>query len=242
MIIHIKKLLGETPNDLIKRFREENKKYINEKISFAGRLDPMASGAMILLTGEDCKRQPEFTSLSKKYNFKLIRGVITDTNDILGIPQLFPENNKINNINKIETTFKLEPQKFIQKFPVYSSRVVKGHPLWWWAKNERLDEIKIPSKECEIYTVHKNHKLTKIVHSEVLIDTILSRIDTLPVDRRKGFRVNEIISSWKELLENKNILFEITEYEISVSSGTYIRGICNSMGGTAMDIHRVEFY
>jgi len=234
MIIHIKKLLGETPNDLIKRFREENKEYTNEKISFAGRLDPMASGAMILLTGEDCKRQPDFTSLKKKYKFKLIRGVITDSNDILGIPQLFPE--KIDKSN-----FKLEPKKFTQKFPIYSSRVVKGHPLWWWAKKGRLNEIEIPSKECEIYSVHENEKQRKIVHGEVLIDIILSRIDTLPVERREGFRVDEIISSWKKLLENKNILLEITEYEISVSSGTYIRGICNSMGGTAMDIHRVAF-
>ena len=236
MIIHIKKLLGETPNDLIKRFREDNKEYTNEKISFAGRLDPMASGAMILLTGEDCKRQPDFTSLRKKYNFKLIRGVITDSNDILGIPQLFPEC-----ANKIGPPFKLEPKKFTQKFPVYSSRVVNGRPLWWWAKKGRLNEIEIPSKECEIYSVHENEKQRKIVHSEVLIDTIVSRIDTLPVERREGFRVDEIISSWKELLENKNILLEITEYEISVSSGTYIRGICNSMGGTAMDIHRVAF-
>ena len=237
MIIHIKKLLGETPNDLIQRFREENKEYANEKISFAGRLDPMASGAMILLTGEDCKRQPDFVGLRKKYNFKFIRGVITDTNDILGIPQLLPEC-----ANKKEPTFKLEPKKFTQKFPVYSSRVVNGHPLWWWAKNGRLDEIIVPGKECEIYSVHKSHKLTKIIHGEVLINTILSRIDTLPFERREDFRVNEIISSWKELLENKNKLFEITEYEISVSSGTYIRGICNSLGGTAMDIHRLEFY
>ena len=234
MIIHIKKLLGETPNDLIKRFREDNKEYTNEKISFAGRLDPMASGAMILLTGEDCKRQSDFTSLKKKYKFKLIRNIITDSNDILGIPQLFPE--KIDKSN-----FKLEPQKFTQKFPVYSSRVVKGHPLWWWAKKGRLNEIEIPSKECEIYSVHENKKQRKIVHGEVLIDNIVSRIDTLPVERREGFRVDEIISSWKELLENKNILLELTEYEISVSSGTYIRGICNSMGGTAMDIHRVAF-
>ena len=151
MIIHIKKLLGETPNDLIKRFREDNKEYTNEKISFAGRLDPMASGAMILLTGEDCKRQSDFTSLKKKYKFKLIRNIITDSNDILGIPQLFPE--KIDKSN-----FKLEPQKFTQKFPVYSSRVVKGHPLWWWAKKGRLNEIEIPSKECEItrFTKMKN--------------------------------------------------------------------------------------
>ena len=238
MIIHIKKLLGETPNDLIKRFREENKEYQNEKISFAGRLDPMASGAMILLTGEDCKQQPDFTSLSKKYSFKLIRGVITDTNDILGIPKLFQEN------GDDKSNFKLEPKKFTQEFPIYSSRVVKGYPLWWWAKNDRLDEIEIPSKECEIYSVHKSHKQTKIIHNEILIDTILSRIDKLPVERHEGFRVNQIISSWKKLLENKNKnkLFEITEYEISVSSGTYIRGICNSMGGTAMDIHRLEFY
>lgn len=232
MIIHINKTIGETPNDLIERFRRENPDFINEKISFAGRLDPMASGAMILLTGNDCKSQPHFISLKKTYRFKCIMGITTDTYDILGIPNLVP-------VSLIKSTFNLKPQKFSQEFPIYSSRVVNGHPLWWWAKQNRINEIVIPNKECEIYSVI-NMGL-KIVHSELLLNDIITRILKLPKERFKGFRVEEIVSSWKKMLENIEKLFVIGEYEISVSSGTYIRGICNSLGGTAMDIHRVSF-
>ena len=124
MIIHINKEIGETPNSLIARFKSENPEYSNEKISFAGRLDPMASGLMILLTGESCKLQPEYISKKKTYSFTIINGITTDSNDILGIPKIKD--------TKTTEIFKLEPKKFIQQFPVYSSRVVSGHPLWWY--------------------------------------------------------------------------------------------------------------
>ena len=39
-----------------------------------------------------------------------------------------------------------------QKYPIYSSMVVKKKkPLWLWAKENRLNEINIPSKEIEIF-------------------------------------------------------------------------------------------
>ena len=63
----------------------------------------------------------------------------------------------------------------------------------------------------------------KIVHSELLLNDIITRILKLPKERFKGFRVEEIVSSWKKMLENIEKLFVIGEYEISVSSGTYIR-------------------
>jgi tRNA U55 pseudouridine synthase TruB len=37
-------------------------------------------------------------------------------------------------------------------------------------------------------------------------------------------------------------MFVIDNYTVTVSSGTYIRGICDSMGGTAMDIHRISIH
>ena len=231
MIIQINKEIGETPNSLIARFKLEKPEYSSEKISFAGRLDPMASGQMILLTGESCKLQPTFIAKKKTYSFTIINGITTDSNDILGIPKIKD--------SKFTEIFKLEPKKFIQQFPVYSSRVVSGHPLWWWAKQNRLKEIQVPSKECEIYTVKKNN--SKLVCSEILLNDITERINTLEPSVKPGFRTNEILSCWQKLLEMKSMIV-IDNYTITVSSGTYIRGICDSMGGTAMDIHRISIF
>ena len=233
MIIHIQKRLGETPNSLISRFKQENPEYSKEKISFAGRLDPMASGEMILLIGESCKLQPTFIAKKKTYSFTIINGIITDSNDILGIPNLL----SLDKDKNVMRDFSLEPKKFIQQFPVYSSRVVSGHPLWWWAKKERLQEIEIPSKECEIYSVKQNSR--KLIASSLLLNDIKIKIGTLDAKTSEGFRTQEIISCWQKLLD-KHRMYVIDNYTVSVSSGTYIRGICDAMGGTAMDIHRIS--
>ena len=61
---------GITMGKLLKETR--NKYNIKEsKLAFANRLDPMASGEVIILVGKDsCKRLNEFTKKDKKYKFK----------------------------------------------------------------------------------------------------------------------------------------------------------------------------
>ena len=65
----INKPLGFTPLELIERYKKENN--ISKKISFAGRLDPMAYGLMILLEGEECKKQEISCGKDKIYEFRI---------------------------------------------------------------------------------------------------------------------------------------------------------------------------
>ena len=60
---------------------------------------------------------------------------------------------------------------------------------------------------------------------------------------RSNFRVDTILSHWEDLLNtfSNGKEIEIENYTLFVSSGTYIRGICDSLYGTAMDINRIEF-
>ena len=51
--------------------RVDDSKIYNSKFSFAGRLDPMAHGKMILLKDEECKDQPKYCGLKKTYIFLL---------------------------------------------------------------------------------------------------------------------------------------------------------------------------
>ena len=226
MIVEVQKKIGETPNELIENFKKERK--ITEKVAFAGRLDPMASGKMILLTGVDCKKISEFCGYKKLYSFKCLKGIKTDTGDILGIPRI----SKINDIND------LKPNKFYQEYPAYSSKCVDGKPLWKWAREGELDHITIPGKMVEIYNVLVNDTIT--ISSDDLFIEIKDRINQLSEKNRDNFRVDIILNTWKQLLESLDHNIEVESYILFVSSGTYIRGICGWINGTAMDIHRME--
>ena len=65
MSIKIYKPVGMTPVELIRKYKRENN--IIQKVSFAGRLDPMARGEMILLIGDECKRQDSYCGRNKIY-------------------------------------------------------------------------------------------------------------------------------------------------------------------------------
>lgn len=227
MIVEVHKKIGETPNELIENFKKENG--IADKVAFAGRLDPMASGKMIILTGVDCKKISEFCGYKKLYSFKCIKGIKTDTGDILGIPRLSDTTREIGD---------LKPDRFYQEYPVYSSKCVNGKPLWKWARENKLAEITIPGKMVEIFNVINNDTIQ--ISSDDLFIEIKDRINQLSEKNRDNFRADIILNTWKNLLESMDNKIEVESYILFVSSGTYIRGICGWINGTAMDIHRME--
>ena len=51
---------GETPLEALEAFRARNKKYKNEKMTYAGRLDPMAEGVLIVLVGEEVHNKEKY--------------------------------------------------------------------------------------------------------------------------------------------------------------------------------------
>ena len=55
-ILKLYKKEGETPLEAIERFRRKNPEYRNEKMTYAGRLDPMAEGVLLVLAGNECKK------------------------------------------------------------------------------------------------------------------------------------------------------------------------------------------
>ena len=90
MIFTIHKEIGETPLEAIRKLK------LKEKASYAGRLDPMASGKLLVLTGEDCLCQNEYHHIDKSYNFDLILGFQTDSLDILGVIQEVNSDSELN--------------------------------------------------------------------------------------------------------------------------------------------------
>ena len=99
---------------MIEKFKKDNN--ISKKISFAGRLDPMAYGLMILLVGDECKKQDLYCGKDKIYEFNIIYGFETDSLDILGISK---------KIDKKVIDYKKLTGKKLQQYPVYSSKTLK---------------------------------------------------------------------------------------------------------------------
>ena len=216
-VLKLYKNLGETPLACLERFRDENPEYSGEKMTYAGRLDPMAEGLLIALVGEECKKKDEYLGLDKEYVFEVLLGIQSDTYDILGIPNFCKPK-----------TFGLE--KFIgkkfQEYPPYSSRTFQ-------TARDGVD-FEAPVKEVEIYNIEKLEE-REILGKEILTE-VLGKIDLVHGD----FRQEEIKSAWKKILENSPDKFRVLKIKVTCSSGTYVRSICNELGGLAYSIKRTK--
>lgn len=218
MIFNLYKQRGETPLERIHRLIDSNPGFKGQKFTYLGRLDPMAEGVLLVAGGDDIKRKEEFLGLDKEYEFSVLFGFATDTYDILG---------KIMRVEKVLDLDELELIKVCkiyegereQKYPKYSS-VMIDHP-----------EIEPPVKKVNI------KKLEFLGLQKLSTKELFGRL-LMDISKVKGdFRQNEILITWKKILEgiiSSDKLAEvfIGNFKADVSTGTYIRGIVNDLGNT----------
>jgi tRNA pseudouridine(55) synthase len=258
MPIFISKSIGQTPNELINEYKSKNP--MAKKVSFAGRLDPMAYGKMMLLVNEECKLQPHYIGLDKIYDFEIVYGLSTDTYDILGLVTGFTNIFNVQSLYSIETLdLNTYIKKFEQTYPPYSSIVVNKKPLWEWSKLGKIDTITIPSKQVEIYSLETIENTHTFNDYNDLYTHIIQSISNLSEENKPKFRFNDIVDSWRDTFETLDIRRSqhlsqfgpykplIKKYRATVSSGTYIRSLAHQIGkdvgcgAIAMNIRRVEF-
>lgn len=224
MIYNLYKEKGETPLERIRRFQGKNPELSACSITYAGRLDPMAEGVLIVLTHDDVHKKEEINAWNKEYAYDAVLGVETDTYDCLG---------KVVSVSSIRDTYIEEKIKnflasykghIVQEYPPYSSKTVQGRPLWQWARENKLHEIIIPTIEIDIY----EHTLLNYSNLDTLTlkDMIISDIQKIKGD----FRQVEIITQWNTVLNNSEQFFPVARIMSNVSSGTYIRGIIYELG------------
>lgn len=223
-VICLYKPIGITPLQLIHRFRKQYPEYEQVKLGYAGRLDPMADGLLLVLVGDENKKRKAYEDLPKEYECEVLFGIETDTYDILGkiINKTAPQENLDEKIKHIVPAFL---GKHTQPYPPYSSQPVNGKPLYYWARNNKLSDIEIPTKNIEIYSIELISQ-NEIAAAE-LQKTITERIEKVNGD----FRQEEIMKLWKNLSEeHKKQIFPIFRFRISCSSGTYIRSFAHNLG------------
>jgi tRNA pseudouridine55 synthase len=220
--IKVYKEKGETPLERLERLRTEHPKYMKAKLSYAGRLDPMAEGVMIVLVGDENKEREKYLKYSKEYTFEILFGFKTDSFDLLGFPQ-----GKYKDIYISERVLKKILKEFVgeikQKYPLYSSKTVKGKPLYQWAKEGK--KVEIPEHKVNIFNI-KLLKIREISKSD-LRKYIISNILKVKGD----FRQKEILDEWDRLLrKTKEEKFKMAEINAFCGSGVYIRSLADDIG------------
>lgn len=223
-IILLNKKEGDTPLQSLESFRSRNKSYKEVKMTYAGRLDPMASGLLLVLAGEEVKKKEKYLKLDKIYEFEVLFGFATDTFDILGkvTKSLNVEEDKKSLEFLIKNNLKYFTGKFIQKYPIYSSKTVAGKPLFEYGRKDI--DVELPEREVKVKSL-KFLKL-KTMNGKKLLSNIEKRIQKVKGD----FRQKEIINIWHKKLNKKSNSFFIGSFRVKCSSGTYVRGIADSLG------------
>ena len=83
-VLNLYKKKSETPLQTIERYVKAHPEFRRAKMTYAGRLDPMAEGVLVVLSGEKNKEREAYTGLDKDYEFEFVFGIETDNNEVLG--------------------------------------------------------------------------------------------------------------------------------------------------------------
>lgn len=222
-IFPIEKARGETLSDLLKRFRLENNLSEDIPLTYAGRLDPMADGMVIILAGDARFQKDKMLGLEKVYEMEILLGVSTDSQDTLGLVEKHPPAGGFENIteSKIRDVIGQIKDISVLPYPIYSSRPVNGKPLFSYARAG--EEVELPEKKVKIFEV----ELLSIqsLALDKLVKSILEDIDKVNGD----FRQEDIKKSWKEISNDKEVT--LVKVRTKVSSGTYMRSLAKWVGG-----------
>ncbi|HRY62942.1 MAG TPA: hypothetical protein P5056_04210 [Candidatus Paceibacterota bacterium] len=222
-MILIKKKRGETPLQALCRIRKNKPGLASEKLSYIGRLDPMAEGEMILLVGEkENKERKKYLNFDKEYEAVFLAGVSTDSGDILGF--LNKTQNKELPKEKIKCAVENLKKIKSQKYPWMSGKTISGKKMFDIYKEGDAEDIKRPSIKVKIHKI-SNLRISRLSKKKLESD-ILKIIPKVAGD----FRQKETIKKWNDFLaETNSKYFQTFSFKIKVSSGTFIRGFCEEL-------------
>lgn len=226
-VLNLYKARGETPLQRIERFRKVNPEYKNIPLSYAGRLDPMAEGVLVVLAGEANKDRGQYLNLDKEYTFDILFGFSTDTYDLLGVldAAVTRASHK-----PVRTPLLMEyiaqlPGEQAQKYPPFSSKPLEGQPLFVHARKGELNKFELPEHRIEIFSASLVG-MRRMTNEELLTE-IQDAIGIVKGD----FRQERILRLWEDSLRVLyGISFDIATVSVHCSSGTYVRSIAHELG------------
>ena len=148
MIVTLHKPPGWTPLEAMEALRARTPALTGERMVYAGRLDPMAEGLLLVLTGDDRYALPAHLGHDKDYDATFLFGLSSDTFDALGrlapVSRLAPDPDAC-----VVAVAGLNGAHDLP-LPAWSAYKVQGRPLHAWAHEGRLHEIVLPVRRMQV--------------------------------------------------------------------------------------------
>jgi tRNA pseudouridine55 synthase len=218
----IEKRAGETPLEALRAWQAAHPQYAGLPACYAGRLDPLASGKLLVLFGDECKRKERHTKLDKEYEIEVALDFATDTGDALGLPA-YAERDTHPDQASLRRALKAVCGTHQVPYPAFSSKTADGVPLFLHALGGTLDEIEIP--------VHP-----ETVHS----------VRILGMERLSRPALEERIVSILAFETIPDRSFLVLSLRVRAASGTYMRTLADRIAaelgtrGFALSIRRTH--
>lgn len=246
----LEKRVGDTPLAAVRAWKMRNQEYDATPVSYAGRLDPMASGKLLVLLGDECKRQRAYTDLDKEYEIEILLDIGSDTGDALGIPEYVCKETSVDR-STLADLLRKELGAHVRAYPAFSSKTVGGKPLFLYALAGTLSSIKIPEHLERIYRIrYFDSYSVSCSELEARVSKFLDRVPrTREPSKRLGedFRVDAIRTHWTTLFKTaQGRNFTVLRLKVVCASGTYMRSLAGRVGASleskalALSIHRTK--
>lgn len=204
----------ETPLEALIRARFEHNIPAEVPMTYAGRLDPMAVGQMMLLVGEECKNREVYLGRDKAYKLEILFGIGTDTQDLFGVI-----NEEIRILKEEDgvacmIAAKAEVPNFIGthtfSYPKYST------------KGLLAAEDELPEREMTVTTISfEGGKVATGIQVKSIVAEALKNI-------HGDFRYTDIEASWSGITDEAE--FPVIKLYVECASGTYMRTIAEQLG------------
>jgi tRNA pseudouridine55 synthase len=238
-VLNLYKRKSETPLQTIERYVIAHPKYTGARMTYAGRLDPMAEGVLVVLSGDKNLEREKYTGMDKDYEFEFMLGVETDTFDVLG-KIVSSKDASVVKEGDIRAGLEKYIGTFEQTYPAYSSKVVNGTPLFDLARKGLLAGIELPK-----HMVTASH--IELIGMEEMPAGDLQKKIAADISAVKGdFRQEESLALWQGYFTAHTGHIRIYKARVSCGSGFYVRqlvadvGCALGVGATTVSIVRTR--
>jgi tRNA pseudouridine55 synthase len=215
-----------TPVEAIERLREIDPSLRARRIGYAGRLDPLAEGLLVLLLDEENKRAEAYNHLEKQYEIEVLLGARSDTFDLLGLAEV-PESpgHDDNDNDAIPRAIASLEGTRSQPYPPYSAVRIQGRPAFYWARRGVVPEGGWPERAR---TVHRATLTGRAVLSgDSLVDRAIDDVRAV----RGDFRQDALCARWSALRPTLSArALTVLSLHVHCSSGTFMRSLAHSLG------------
>ncbi|MDB5266005.1 MAG: tRNA pseudouridine55 synthase [Parcubacteria group bacterium] len=237
------KKLGQTPLEAIQEWKAAHPEYADVPASYAGRLDPMATGLLLVLLGDECKQKEKYTKFDKEYEVEVLLDIGSDTGDVLGMATE-NDSHTVPNTDKVREILAQELGIHLRAYPAFSSKTVNGTPLFLHALQGTLDTIIIPEHEETFYRIQLRSidslPLSELQQRVKEMLAVAPKSDEVWKALGADFRIHEVRNSWSPTFLQPDRSYTVLTLRIICGSGAYMRTLAQRIG-TALGTNALAF-